>query len=483
MPTLNWTALQHDLQSEDGDRFLAALEQIQALATVEDLPTIYALVRGDDYSVRTTLAPVIAQLDTIHALPTLLQVMLQNEREGWDNDGIDVTTGDLITTHPQAARLLLEKMRKSEQADERALAQWGLEYVVQAENTPPLAPATHTPQSAKVVSITTPPPATPKGCLSQWFVNLLVIFGVVAGLAQWGWVAPLNKAQQDCTAGQHAAWLSVDWTSQPLDADAVATLAHDVQQNQFRYIFPFTTYLKADGTFNPTYTYAPEFVAAVRQTNSSVKVLAWVGLPLENDKPIGIQGSVSLDNADQRATIISFLSALVESDSFDGVHVDAETVWNNNADFLTFLEELRVALPPEALLSISGSHWMPQALAALPLRWSDSYYRAVAERVDQIAVMSYDSYAPHSALYRTWLHEQTIGISRSIEGTNTELLMGVSVAKETTASHNPTTETLADGIAGICASADDVAPADGIALYAAWDTTTAEQTTWRQWVE
>jgi hypothetical protein len=65
---------------------------------------------------------------------------------------------------------------------------------------------------------------------------------------RWAWVSPTIQARQ-CRLAQNAAWISVDWTSEPVDANAVTQLAEQAAQLHLRYLFPFTTYVKADGTW------------------------------------------------------------------------------------------------------------------------------------------------------------------------------------------------------------------------------------------
>jgi hypothetical protein len=115
------------------------------------------------------------------------------------------------------------------------------------------------------------------------------------------------------------------------------------------------------------------------------------------------------------------------------------------------------------------------------LRWSDQYYREVAARVDQIATMTYDSRAPHPAIYRFWMREQVRGIADSVAPTGVELLIGVSVSDESTPTHGPAVESLSDGLAGICAAGRDRVA--GVALYAAWEISDDEQETWSGWAD
>ena len=215
--------------------------------------------------------------------------------------------------------------------------------------------------------------------------------------------------------------------------------------------------------------------------------MAWVGIPLQNKRKIGIQGWVDLSEKTERQKIVDFVVQLVREAGFDGVHLNVETVPNNDPDYLLLLEEVRSALGSEYFLSIASTYWLPQSINDLPgvngYRWSSEYYKSVANPVDQIATMTYDSLMPHPALYRFWLREQVRGISASLADSEVELLIGVSVSGEQTTTHKPMAENLLSGLAGICAGSNSgQSGVDGIAVYAAWEATQADWLNWDEWL-
>jgi hypothetical protein len=197
-----------------------------------------------------------------------------------------------------------------------------------------------------------------------------------------------------------------------------------------------------------------------------------------------------LSKAEQRRRIVEFVVWLLGEADFDGVHLDAETVRNWDPGFLLLLDEVKAAIGPSRKLSIAGNDWRPRWINVLPVvggyKWDGSYYRQVAQRVDQIAVMSYDSLMPHPALYRLWMREQVRGISNSVSGLGTELLMGLSVSREETRTHRPDAENMASGLAGVCAGAARLSkashPVDGVIIYAAWEADDSDWQVWRGWL-
>lgn len=312
---------------------------------------------------------------------------------------------------------------------------------------------------------------------------------VLVLVLRWAWV-PSTVSNERCRLTQNAAWISVDWTADPVDADAVARLAERATQRHLRYLFPFTTYVKADGTFSPSYEHAGAFTSTFREFNRETVLLAWIGIPLQNESRLGIQGTVDLSDEASRQHIVDFVAQLMQETAFDGVHLDVETVRNEDEPFLLLLEEVRAALDDDDVLSIAGSYWMPTITSHVPVvggfRWDHRYYRAVASRVDQIAVMTYDSFLPHPALYRVWLREQVQAIGGNLSQSDVELLFGLSVSRERTVTHHPNAENMRSGLAGICAAVAGVAApmqiADGVAVYAAWEAESEDWHLWETWI-
>jgi len=216
-------------------------------------------------------------------------------------------------------------------------------------------------------------------------------------------------------------------------------------------------------------------------------LLAWVGIPVINDRRFGIHGWVDLADPKEREKIAEFAARSIDDYGFDGVHLNVEHVDNNDPNYLLLLEEVRKAIAPEHMLSVASNDWLPAGLNRIPIvggyKWDGSYYRAVAARVDQIVTMTYDSFMPWPALYRLWLREQVIGISRSLSDSDVQLLIGVSVSRENTRTHHPKAENMQSGMSGVCAG---IARTDnavqGIAVYAAWEANENDWQTWETWL-
>lgn len=325
------------------------------------------------------------------------------------------------------------------------------------------------------------------GPRSAWIpaAVLLLALGTLVYLS-WGW-APSTASYTGCGLANNAAWISVDWTSLPVDERSARQLAVDASSKQLRYLFPYTTYAREEG-FSPSHAHAAEFVTAFRRSNRETLLLAWVGIPLKKTGITGIEGWTDLSDKNQRAAIISFVAELVVETGFDGAHLNVETVWDGSPDYLSLLDEMRAALRHPYILSVATPSWRAEARPswAGDHRWSSSYYQAVAGRVDQVATMTYDSLAAEPHSYRLWLGEQIRGISHSLAGLDTELLIGISISREATITHHPGAENLQNGLQGICETLPGLSGSDhaidGVSIYAAWEANAWDWLTWEDWL-
>lgn len=274
--------------------------------------------------------------------------------------------------------------------------------------------------------------------------------------------------------GTNAVWLGVEWVNEPHDAEEIIALADTLDQRQIQYVFVYVSYLKPDDRFNLTYSHATEFVQMLKATQPDLNVQAWIGLPLKY---------VDLDDVIVRKEIAEFCTDLVRDGGFDGIHLDPEPVSSDDTDVLALLDEVRNALGPEPTLSIATRriwpifpdvHWPIVGRVA----WRASYYREVARRVDQIAVMTYDSAMPLAPLYRQWMRFQVIEISRAMGGTGVQLFFGIPTSEEETWTHWPDAENMKSALQGLIDGLNDAeaqsAAVTGVAIYPYWDTDEAE---------
>lgn len=267
-----------------------------------------------------------------------------------------------------------------------------------------------------------------------------------------------------------ATWLSVSWSMAAHDASQVEALADELTALGVDDVYVFISYLKADGSFNRTFDFASEFVAALKGYAPELRALAWIGVPvsLPNAMPAS-----RLHSAQIRRTIADFARFAVADLGFDGVHINAELIADGDQAFLELLAAIREALPAGAFLSATAHPLrLDEMVTIMPYpavahHWSAPYFRRVAQHVDQIVLMAYDSGLVFPRDYLNWARFQAARSQQALGGISAELIIGASVSEEWTISHQTQAESLSLFIAGL--EAGLTGRLDGIALYPYWE--------------
>ena len=281
--------------------------------------------------------------------------------------------------------------------------------------------------------------------------------------------------------GQNAAWLSVDWSKDAHTTDEIRALADEMMRYQVQTIFVYVSYLKPGAYFNPTFDHAAEFVRAYKVLRPDSTVEAWIGIPLDKPSTFG-KGYVRIDDPAVRRQITEFCRRLVAEMGFDGVHLDPEPIPSGDEDTLLLLDEMRVAIGPDKILSLATREivpiWNDAPWPAEWGLWTAGYYRRVAGRVNEIAAMTYDSTLRSPWLYEQWMRFQVIGITRAVQETRAQLLIGVPTSEEATWSHVPHAENMRTGLRGLIAGLNDAnavpQTVTGVAIYPHWETDATE---------
>ena len=277
--------------------------------------------------------------------------------------------------------------------------------------------------------------------------------------------------------GRTAAWVSVDWSMSPHTRDEIQTHFAPYKTND---LWIYTSYLKADGTFNASYDQAAALNRTLEELAPSVRRLAWIGIPVNFTRPDGTVIPNRLIDPTVQKQIADFCAFAVETLGFDGVHLDMEPVSEGDPAFLQTLQVIRAVLPQGAWLSVAvPALRLTQTITMTPYptvesQWSDAYLQQVAQQVDQIALMAYDSGLSFARDYRLWLAYQTQAASEALADSSVELFIGLPLSQEWTPTHQTQAEYLANALAGFRAGLHDSAAPQavtGAALYPDWEMT------------
>ncbi|MEH0546635.1 hypothetical protein QA802_27210 [Streptomyces sp. B21-105] len=255
------------------------------------------------------------------------------------------------------------------------------------------------------------------------------------------------------TRGKDAIWLGHAWVDgRKTDAD-VQTLARRLADTGMRDLYVHAGPLEHDGTLpKSAYANARWFIAAVHREAPKLRVQAWLGDVLATETPDGMR----LERPTTRAAVVRSTREILAA-GFEGAHFDLEPLHSDDADYLTLLDSLRaVTRAHHAQLSVAahqidpvpGFHSFWGTTTGHPKWWSQKFFGQVARRVDQIAVMSYDTMQPLQSTYGGYVAQQT-SLALEVTPPSTDLLMGLPFYHENRFGHWAHAETVAAAVRGV----------------------------------
>jgi hypothetical protein len=299
-----------------------------------------------------------------------------------------------------------------------------------------------------------------------------------------------DPADGTYTRGQDAIWLGHAWVDgRKKDADMTA-LAERLRGTGIRDLYVHSGPLEHDGTLPKSdYSKASWLIPAVHRALPGVRVQAWLGDTLATESPDGLH----LERARTRAAVVDSARDVLAA-GFDGVHFDLEPLHSGDRDYLALLDDLRTVTRGQgALLSVAahqidplpGFHSLWGTLTNHPKWWSQAYFGQVARRVDQIAVMSYDTMQPLQSLYGGYVAQQT-SLALEVTPPGTHLLMGLPFYHENRFGHWAHAETVPAAVRGVrlgLSRTDARRARFGVALYVDFAATEDDWSAYRDdWV-
>ncbi|MFJ9472619.1 glycoside hydrolase family 18 protein [Streptomyces caniferus] len=295
------------------------------------------------------------------------------------------------------------------------------------------------------------------GKWTAWGGALLIVLPVaLAGTALRAQYAGA-ASPQTTTRGRDALWLGHAWVDGRRDASDVAALRRRIGGTGIRDLYVHAGPLEHDGTLPPArraYPRARWLIAALHRALPSVRVHAWLGDRLVYEA--GERGGLRLSDAPARRAIVAS-ARQVMADGFAGVHLDLEPLHSDNADYLRLLDRLGPAVHDRGgLLSVAvhqidplpGLHTVSGAVTGHRKWISQRFFGQVARRVDQIALMSYDTGLPAESLYGGYVAQQT-RLALEATGPHTDLLMGLPFFHTDSIGHHASAETVRAAVRGI----------------------------------
>ncbi|WP_406725675.1 hypothetical protein WJ438_14895 [Streptomyces sp. GD-15H] len=293
------------------------------------------------------------------------------------------------------------------------------------------------------------------------------------------------------TRDRDALWLGHAWVDgRKKDADVTA-LARRLEGTGIRDLYVHSGPLEHDGSLPKSrYPRARWLIESVHREIPGVRVQAWLGDILAPEHPEALH----LERAESRAAILRSTREILDT-GYDGVHFDLEPLHSGDGDYLELLDALHretdsrnvpLSVAAHQIDPLPGFHSSWGAVTGHPKWWSQEFFGQVARRVDQIAVMSYDTMQPLEGTYGGYVAQQT-ALALEVTPPGTDLLMGLPFFKENRFGHWAHAETVPAAVRGVrlgLSRTDADRARFGVALYVDFAATEADWTAYREdWVD
>jgi hypothetical protein len=321
------------------------------------------------------------------------------------------------------------------------------------------------------------------GWVAAYGVGLLAL--VVAGA--WVWWQPEPEARGTLV---NALWARHQWVGERHTEDEYRALGKLLKENHITDVFFHAGPFEADGTVPPSkYGNARALIQAMRRHAPGVRAQAYLG----QIRKVDGHGLTDLDDPAVRKRVLRTDATFLDL-GFDGIHYDFEPIYPDDTAFLELMDRTReltrargkvLSVAIEQLTLVDGLQPVFKALIPqghrrfhYPPRPTEDYLRALADRADQVAIMTYDVSLPTRSLAGWHFARHTERTLRLI-GDRTTVFMGIPT-------YRPLfdwAEDLSGALRGVRRGLDalDRPPARpfGVGIYAEWTSIPAEWALYR----
>ncbi|WP_285694972.1 hypothetical protein [Actinomadura sp. NBRC 104412] len=254
---------------------------------------------------------------------------------------------------------------------------------------------------------------------------------VLAGAWVWWQPEPVSRGTV-----VNALWARHQWVGEAHTEEEYRALGRLLKENRITDVFFHAGPFEADGTVPPSkYRYARALIQAMRRHAPGVRAQAYLG----QIRKIDGHGITDLDDPAVRQRVLR-TDALMLDQGFDGIHYDFEPIYTGDTAFLELMDRTReltrsrgkvLSVAIEQLTLVDGAQPLYKALIPqghrrvhYPPRPTADYLRALADRADQVAIMTYDASLPTRSLagwHFAWHTERTLRLI----GDRTTVFMGI----------------------------------------------------------
>ncbi|GAA1352411.1 hypothetical protein [Streptomyces beijiangensis] len=316
---------------------------------------------------------------------------------------------------------------------------------------------------------------------------LVILVPVIAGVTALRISYAGDYEDGTRTRGRDAIWLGHAWIDGRKTEADVDAFAARIRGTGIRDLYVHAGPLEHNGTLPASsYPKAKWLIDAVHRKIPGVRIQAWLGDELATERPDGMR----LTEASTRGAIVTSTRQILDT-GFDGAHFDLEPLHSGDRNYLSLLDTLhaltrsrgvQLSVAAHQIDALPGLHSVAGFLTGHPKWWSQEFFGQVARRVDQIAVMSYDTAMPVQSLYGGYVAQQTT-LALEVTPKDVDLLMGLPFYHEDKWGHTASAETAAAAIRGTrlaLGRADRGRERFGVALYVDFAATESDWTAYKK---
>ncbi|MEO3788861.1 hypothetical protein ABGB14_01540 [Nonomuraea sp. B10E15] len=198
------------------------------------------------------------------------------------------------------------------------------------------------------------------------------------------------------STGHDALWLGHAWVDGRRTERDVERLAVRLRATGIKDVYVHSGPFEMDGRLDPAkYPNARNFLTWMREHLPTVRISAWLGQ--------SVNDALDLDDPRARQNVLAGVAAIMK-EGYDGIHYNFEPIGDGDTEFLRLLDETRrhtrlLSTASPQIEPYPGMRLTARAVLGHDKYWSSGYFTQVVNRVDQVAIMTYDSGTPLQALY------------------------------------------------------------------------------------
>lgn len=306
-------------------------------------------------------------------------------------------------------------------------------------------------------------------------IHYAVIIFVILLLVAWYFLVGPRRHEVGSyyNRNENAVWAPHAWVDQTHTPEEVRSFVETLGSHGVKYVFLHVGPIEPDGTIPPErYALLSEFLRTSRQYGDRIQFLAWMGQ---------LRSKIHLEDINVRRNIVKTAGILIQDFGMDGIHYDIEPIVDDDSDFLFLLEDTKKAIGNDKTLSVALPELIPDYVFWIASRFMDlksylssEFYREVAARSDQIAVMTYENSIKAASVYQYFLKNQVIWVTQLLSHEKAKVLIGLPTYDKQTETFYPAAENIQSGLLGVIDGLNswrsDVNVFQGVALYGSWYT-------------